>query len=1777
MKRKLLLFVIFIVFPCVTFAQSIWNNPITGTNPNSANPYTTGQTVASNLTALGIGRSPNLTGSPANDRYNATGWGTSFNANNYFEFTLTPTAGYKIDFNSLVYTSTSNNISGVSVRSSIDGFASDIATLGVGGGTVSLSGSSFQNVGTIIKFRIYAWGSGVSRTFSIDNFTFNGNVSCIASPTTTGTSICQGDSGVVSATFSPGTGVTTNTFSGSWNAATDPTARIITTSMQNNTNCGFANVVRNYTATTFTVDVSGTYTFKMTDTSDYDGMAYIYSEGLTPGTCGTGWVVGDDDVDGSQREPRMTPSLTAGVVYTLISTTYSNVGGTYTGNYSWTVTPPSGGQVTLATVGWYTQPSGGSLIGTGSPFNPVGVANSGLPNTNTPGTYSFYASAGGTCSGRTVANFVISAKPVISAMTASICSDGNFSVTPVNGTNGTVPSGTTYSWPIPTMPAGVKGGVAGSGASVISGTLTNFSTTAQNVVYTVTPLTGSCSGTPFTVTVTVNPGDVNNRITLAGSTQICNQVQEYNNLTLTAPTGNYFNNVSFASYGLPNGSCGSFTVNNSCHSTLSQSVAESYLLGNSNTVTIAASNSVFDDGCVGLEKRLYIAANYSQPICSGTVPGTISGSLPTGTVTSYLWETSTSASGVFSNAPGTNNTQNYTPTVAITQDTWFRRKVTINGCTNISGLVLVKVTPLPTITHSTTATAICAGTVSTALSYSAVTGTPTSYSIVWNSTPANSFLPVSNASLTTTPINIAIPAAANPGTYTGTLTVRNANGCTSTGTTFTVTVNPNLPASVSIAASPAGAICAGTSVTFTATPTNGGTAPTYQWYNGASLIPSATNSTYTTTGLANGNAITVRMTSNASPCLTGSPATSNAINMTVNPNLPASVSIAASPAGAICAGTSVTFTATPTNGGTAPTYQWYNGASLIPSATNSTYTTTGLANGNAITVRMTSNASPCLTGSPATSNAINMTVNPNLPASVSIAASPAGAICAGTSVTFTATPTNGGSAPTYQWYNGASLIPSATNSTYTTTGLANGNTITVRMTSNASPCLTGSPATSNAINMTVNPNLPASVSIAASPAGAICAGTSVTFTATPTNGGTAPTYQWYNGASLIPSATNSTYTTTGLANGNTITVRMTSNASPCLTGSPATSNAINATVNPVPTTPTANVDSNVTCSNTGTITLSALPSSGAWTIHQTGTASQNIPGTGGSTTISGLAVGTYNFTVENASGCISGQVTADITDDSSTTWNGTTWSQGLPNNSKAVIFAAPFTITADLQACSLTINSGNTVTVNPNVTLTITNAVTTNGQLIFENNSSLIQTTNATNNGYITYKRNTQPVRRYDFTYWSTPVTGADNTLHNLSPNTLLDKYYSYDAAGEKWVIKNYGNVNMEYGVGYIVRAPQSYSTTVPAIYTGSFIGTPNNGPYTIHPVSGNWNLIGNPYPSALDAEELIDVNHLAGTDVGALYFWTHNTPPSSSIGGSATNNYTSNDYAVFSLTGGVVTTSGAAQPTGYIASGQGFFAQPAGNEILFNNSMRVGGNNAQFFKTAKTSKIEKNRLWLNFTNSQGAFKQALIGYVENATNKMDINYDAVTMASNSFVDFYSINDKDLLTIQARALPFDKADIVPLGYKTTVAGNFTIGIDHTDGFFAEQAVYLEDKKTGTIHDLRTADYTFTTAVGTFADRFVLRYTSKTLGTGDFENIDESVLIAVKDKKVSIISTKENLKEVTIFNVGGQLVFNKKKINTTELRINDLQVADQVLMVKVALENGHTLTKKIIFY
>jgi hypothetical protein len=324
--------------------------------------------------------------------------------------------------------------------------------------------------------------------------------------------------------------------------------------------------------------------------------------------------------------------------------------------------------------------------------------------------------------------------------------------------------------------------------------------------------------------------------------------------------------------------------------------------------------------------------------------------------------------------------------------------------------------------------------------------------------------------------------------------------------------------------------------------------------NGTTVGTNAT--TYTNASLSNNDVVTVVMTAN-NVCQTSATANGNSITTTVTNNVTPAVAIASSDAdNSICSGASVTFTATPTNGGTTPAYQWkLNGTNVGTNAT--TYTSTTLANSDIVSVVLTAN-NVCQTSATANGNNITTIVLNNLTPSVVIASSDAdNSICSGTSVTFTATPTNGGTTPAYQWQLNGSNV--GTNSvTYTNSTLATGDLVKVTMTAN-NVCQTTATANASGITTTVTHTVTPAIAITSSDVdNSICAGTSVTFTAAPTNGGSAPAYQWkLNGTNVGTNAT--TYTNASLLNNDVVTVVMTAN-NVCQTSATANGNIITTAV-----------------------------------------------------------------------------------------------------------------------------------------------------------------------------------------------------------------------------------------------------------------------------------------------------------------------------------------------------------------------------------------------------------------------------------------------------------------------------------------------------------------------------------------------------------------------------------------------------------------------------------------
>ncbi|CAI2765829.1 T9SS sorting signal type C domain-containing protein [Flavobacterium collinsii] len=675
------------------------------------------------------------------------------------------------------------------------------------------------------------------------------------------------------------------------------------------------------------------------------------------------------------------------------------------------------------------------------------------------------------------------------------------------------------------------------------------------------------------------------------------------------------------------------------------------------------------------------------------------------------------------------------------------------------------------------------------------------------------------------------------------------------------------------------------------------------------------------------------------------------------------------------------------------------------------------------------------------------------------------------------------------------------------------------------------------------------------------------------------TIDWYtvaSGGTKVGSGASFDPVAAGLVNANT--VGTTPFYAVCSSDPAACRTMVNFVINEVPTTPVLGTFTQPTCVVTfGTIALSGLPSGGTLTRSPGAVV---VPYSGTTVIDSNLAGGTYSYTVGNGN-CTSAATTGVVINPppAIATYNGT-W-DNAPSVEKKLIFASNFTSTGDVTGCSCEVNSGANVTIGVGHTLNITNdvKVLSGGTMTFKNTASLVQINNVTNTGDITYERTTPPILLKDYVYWSTPV--SPQTLVNLSSLTPSTMYYGFD--GTQWV-RAPRTDNMVVGKGYIIRAPSNYSNSSKTAYPASFKGVPNNGNIETEMLaSGKSYLIGNPYPSALSGERFVSegIEGFIKTNEnvinGTLYFWTHNTPAKP----VASNQYTTDDYASFNLLGSTKANSGGDKPTGEIAAGQSFFlTTKAAGKILFTNAMRLGAvDNGQFFRPANTSRkstIERHRIWLNLISTTGAFKQLLLGYAEGASNDYETLYDGLTLDGNQYLDFYTISDTKKFVIQGRALPFTDSDVVPLGYRTAVAGDFTISIDEADGKLAKQAIYVEDKTTGVIHDLTQSNYTFKTEVGNFTERLVLRYTGKTLGVGDFENVKDGILVSIKNKVIAIQSSQENIKEVTVYDVSGKILYNKKKVSNTELQIQNLPSSNQVLLVKVTLANDFTATRKIIF-
>lgn len=551
--------------------------------------------------------------------------------------------------------------------------------------------------------------------------------------------------------------------------------------------------------------------------------------------------------------------------------------------------------------------------------------------------------------------------------------------------------------------------------------------------------------------------------------------------------------------------------------------------------------------------------------------------------------------------------------------------------------------------------------------------------------------------------------------------------------------------------------------------------------------------------------------------------------------------------------------------------------------------------------------------------------------------------------------------------------------------------------------------------------------------------------------------------------------------------------------------------------------------------------------------------------------------------------------------------------------------------------NGNTAT-NEGIGLTVTHYLLLNGTIDLEGESQLVQTDRSDFDPLSTgsLERDQQGVSStFIYNYWCSPVSLISNIAYRVgdvfSNVGFLTSGFNGTATpvqnADYWIWKyaNQGTNNFSnwqhvrstnallVGEGFTMKGPGVTSTE----QNYEFIGQPNNGDFTL-PISLDSDyLVGNPYPSAMDANQFIlDNIHTAdggnnSTNIinGALYFWDHfsdNTHVLAEYQGG---------YAVYTLLGGTLAisndsrinatfVSGTKRPERYIPVGQGFFvsasndpdliglSQPiTGGNLLFKNSQRIfqkevvsGSNTGSiFFKQNSTTKRIANnisntreKIRLRFDSPAGYHRELLTGVIKHCSDNFDIGYDAVLIENNEEDMYWNFNATPLV-IQA-VNNFNRSKILPLGVKVTTKGTATFSIEQLINIEDNKAIYLFDNVLHTYHNLKNSDYTLELEPGIYNNRFAITFSNgKILGTNDLK--DKIIDIIYSNDSGELIIKNPNqttIKHIEIFNLLGQSI---KKL---EIESNNLQIKHNLNYLKtgayvidVVSEDRTKLTKKII--
>uniref|UniRef100_UPI00404747AD LamG-like jellyroll fold domain-containing protein n=1 Tax=Mariniflexile sp. TaxID=1979402 RepID=UPI00404747AD len=554
----------------------------------------------------------------------------------------------------------------------------------------------------------------------------------------------------------------------------------------------------------------------------------------------------------------------------------------------------------------------------------------------------------------------------------------------------------------------------------------------------------------------------------------------------------------------------------------------------------------------------------------------------------------------------------------------------------------------------------------------------------------------------------------------------------------------------------------------------------------------------------------------------------------------------------------------------------------------------------------------------------------------------------------------------------------------------------------------------------------------------------------------------------------------------------------------------------------------------------------------------------------------------------------------------------------------------------LIVNSGKEFSIEGNKGLYNSWYLKLDGLIDLDDESQLIQTENsildvASAGKLERDQKGTKDL--YTYKYWCSPVGLSNTTSNNNSyklidnilkngtipttPNNITFLNAGYNgtingtniAIADYWIWKYANNVsNSTYtwqhirrtgtisaGQGFTMKGVESSPTSYTSTQNYTFYGKPNNGDIVLPLMAKNDYLIGNPYPSTLDANEFIldNISNFGGraaTNIinGTLYFWDHFANNTHSITGY------NGGYATYTLTGALPAISnntrnfasgaeGTNLPGRYIPVGQGFFVVgDAGGAITFKNSQRTFIGTSGFLKattsqskSGQTNSDTRAKIRLKFDSPKGYHRLILAGVDENASNGFDIGYDAPLIEDNQEDMFWVFADKKFVIQGVDNFSVDQK--LPLGLKTMQTGLVQIKIDALENISNNLNVLLHDKELNIYHDLKQNGYEVYLNAGTYLNRFEMTFSNAAaLSTKVFENTSIQVYFSNENKSIVIHNPEiKNIEYTEVFNILGQSIYKfETQTNKNYSEYKMAPIHSGTYIVKLKTDMG-VLTKKVL--